>query len=324
MTSRPKTFDWFLPAMAGAVLLAWLFPAPGASGGWLHPELLTKLGVALIFLLHGLLLPLDQLKAGVLHWRLHLLVQWTTFVVFPLIGLILYHVGAGWISGDLLLGFFYLCALPSTVSSSVALTAAARGNVPGALFNATLSSLLGVAITPLWVGWLMGQENGAGMALGAVMLDLAKWLLLPLLIGQALRPWLGTWAAAHKPALNKVDRATILLLIYTSFCDSVASGVWAAQSPWLLLGVGAGCLGLFWLVFRFTALGSDALGFSTEDRIATIFCGSKKSLAQGIPMAHLMFGATPSLGLILLPILLYHPLQLVICSILAGRWARRT
>ncbi len=318
-----KSLDWFLPALAFAVLLAWRFPAPGAAGGWLHPEWLTKLGVALIFFLHGLLLPLQTMKAGMLHWRLHALVQSATFLIFPLIGTVLYSVAAPWIGGDLALGFFYLCALPSTVSSSVALTAAARGNVSGALFNATLSGLLGVALTPLWVGWLVGQENGAGMALGAVMLDLATWLLLPLAAGQLLRPWLGVWASAHKKQLTRIDRAIILLLIYTSFCDSMQSGVWGAQSPLLLLGAGLVCMVLFGAIFWLTALGSDGLGFPPEDRIAAIFCGSKKSLAQGIPMAHLIFGATPSLGLILLPILLYHPLQLVICSWLAGKWARR-
>ncbi len=323
MANPTKKREWFLPAMAMAVLLAWALPGPGAPGGWLHPELLTKLGVALIFFLHGMLLSLEALKLGAFHWRLHAVVQGMTFLLFPLLGMLLYQAGSGWMGAELALGFFYLCALPSTVSSSVALTAAARGNVAGALFNATLSSLLGMVLTPLWIGWLLGMQTGAALPLGQVMLDLATWLLLPLALGQALRRWLGACAMRHKSKLNLVDRLTILLLVYTSFCDSFVSGVWTGQSPLLLLGVALGCLVLLAVAFLLTSCASRALRFPLEDRIAAIFCGSKKSLAQGVPMAHLIFGTTPALGVILLPILLYHPLQLVLSSVLARNWAAR-
>src|SRR3954471_22574134 len=174
--------DWFLIGMIAATVLAWAFPSPGAAGGWLHPELLTKAGIALIFFLHGVALSFAALKAGALNWRLHLLVQTCTFVLFPLLGLAVMWALGDHVAPDLRLGFFYLCALPSTVSSSVALTAAARGNVPAAVFNATLSSLIGVAITPLWVGWYAGA-SGQALPLGEVVIDLVKWLLLPLAAG---------------------------------------------------------------------------------------------------------------------------------------------
>ena len=313
--------DWFLLGMIAATGLAWAFPTPGAAGGWLHPELLTKAGVALIFFLHGVALSFAALKAGTLRWPLHLLVQSSTFLLFPALGLLLNAALGEAISPDLKLGLFFLCALPSTVSSSVAMTAAAHGNVAGAVFNATLSSLLGVFLTPLWIAFVL-KSGGTSQPLGPVILDLVRWLVLPLAVGQACRPWLGAWAQRNKPRINLVDRATILLLVYTSFCDSFKEGIWSGHGSgqiWLVAGI-AGVL--FALVMVVMARTAKALKFSREDRIAAMFCGSKKTLASGVPMAKLIFGAHPGLGLILLPIMIYHPLQLVVCGVLAQRWGR--
>lgn len=315
--------DWFLLGMGVATLLAWLFPEPGAAGGWLQPELLTKAGIALIFFLHGLALSFAALKAGTLRWPLHMLVQASTFLLFPLLGLGLVKAIGARVSEELMLGLFYLCALPSTVSSSVALTAAARGNVAGALFNATLSSILGVFLTPLWVAWVL-QASGETQSVWPVMVDLAKWLLLPLALGQLFRPLLGAWAVRNKTTINAADRGTILLLVYTSFCDSFKEGIWSENGWGTLLVVVALSLGLFTLVMILVAWAARAAGFSRADRIASMFCGSKKTLASGVPMARLIFGAHPGIGVILLPIMIYHPLQLVICGVLAQRWAKRT
>ncbi|RYG38841.1 bile acid:sodium symporter [bacterium] len=319
---KPKP-DPFLIGMFVAVGLTWIFPNPGAEGGWLQPALLNKLGVALIFFLHGAALSFKSLKEGTLRWPLHLLVQSTTFVVFPLLGLLIALLGSGFIDADLRMGLFFLCALPSTVSSSVAMTAAARGNVPAAVFNATLSSLLGVVITPLLVGWLI-QSGGHGFPLGKVMLDLVLWLLLPLALGQLARPVVGGWISRHKPIVHLVDRGTILLLVYTSFCDSVKSGVWSGHGVRTLITAFLICAAIFGAVLLFTGAVADRLGFNREDRIAAVFCGSKKTLASGVPMARLIFGASPTLSVILLPIMLYHPLQLFVCGILATRWARQS
>lgn len=315
--------DWFLIGMVLAVLLAWWWPEPGAHGGALHPELLNKLGVALIFLLHGLTLSFQSLKAGTLRFKLHLVVQLSTFLMFPILGLGLVQLSAGRVEPALVTGVFFLCALPSTVSSSVALTAAARGNVPAAVFNATLSSLLGVALTPLWLAFVLGAQ-GKGLPVGKVVLDLCLWLLLPLFVGQLLRPWFGAFASRHKARISFIDRGTILLLVYTSFCDSVVAGVWAGQGLVPLLYAGGVSAGLLALVLAATAQISRALGFPMEDRIVAIFCGSKKTLASGVPMARLIFGADPGLSLILLPLMIYHPLQLVVGGWLAGLWAARS
>lgn len=315
-----KRPDWFLPGMAAAVALAWLVPGPGAKGGSLHPEVLNKLGVALIFFLHGLTLSLAALLAGTRKWRLHLLVQGSTFLLFPVLGLVVLALVGSRVDANLRTGLFFLCALPSTVSSSVALTAAARGNVAAAVFNATASSVLGVVLTPLWLSVVLGA-SGQALPLGSVVLDLLLWLVLPLLVGQAARPWLGGLATRHKPRINVVDRLTILLLVYTSFCDSVVAGVW--QSGGAALSVSfVVCVVLLALALALTWLCGRLLGFERPDRIAALFCGSKKTLASGVPMARLIFGAHPHLAIILLPIMIYHPLQLVVGGWLASRLAR--
>jgi len=313
--------DWFLLGMVAATALAWLAPGPGAAGGWLQPELLTKAGVALIFFLHGVALSFGAMRAGVLNWRLHAVVQVFTFLAFPLIGFALTAILGGHVAPDLKLGIFYLCALPSTVSSSVAMTATARGNVAGAVFNATLSSLIGIFLTPLWVAVVL-KTSGQSVPLGPVFLDLMRWLVLPLAVGQALHPWLGAWAARNKAGIGIVDRGTILMLVYTSFCESFKQGVWSGHGTGQVVLVALVCMALFALVMVLTASTARVLGFSREDKLAAIFCGSKKTLASGVPMAKLIFGAHPGLGLILLPIMIYHPLQLIVCGLLAQRWGR--
>ncbi|WP_437202734.1 bile acid:sodium symporter family protein [Planctomicrobium sp. SH664] len=312
--------DWFLTGMLVAVALAWLFPAPGAKGGWLQPELITKGGIALVFYLHGLGISFAALRAGTLQWRLHLLIQGCAFLFFPALGFMIYFATQKGLPADLRLGFFYLCALPSTVSSSIAMTAAARGNVPAALFNATLSSLLGVFLTPFWIS-LITETSGVSFSLQEVILDLVIWLICPLLLGQFSRLFLAGWAARNKKLINTVDRLTILMLIYTSFCDSIQLGIWTSHGLWIVAATFIGCTLLFFLVLFASGACCDLLGIPFADRIAVVFCGSKKSLATGVPMANLIFGAHPGLGLVLLPMMIYHPLQLILCGALASHWA---
>jgi sodium/bile acid cotransporter 7 len=311
--------DGFLLGMVLVTVLAWAFPEPGAKGGWLHPEILTKAGIALLFYLNGAGLSFAALRAGALNWRLHALVQACTFVMFPLLGLGLWAVLSGRISSELILGIFFLCALPSTVASSIAMTATARGNVAGAVFNATLSSLLGVVLTPLWIALVL-KTSGQSQPLGPVILNLIRWLVLPLVLGQLSRPWLADWIRRRKPWIGLVDRGTILLLVYTSFCESFAQGIWSGQGVGQLTFLVVLCGALLSLVLLLTAGAARLLGFARADRITAIFCGSKKTLAAGVPMARLIFGAHPGIALILLPIMIYHSLQLVVGGLLAQRW----
>ena len=315
--------DWFLAGMIIAMFLAWLIPGPGAAGGGLHPELLTKCGIALIFFLHGAQLSFAALKDGISRWQLHLIIQLTTFLAFPLIGLLLVKLTGSLISTDLALGLFYLCALPSTVSSSVAMTAAAKGNVPVAVFNATISSIIGIVLTPLWMSLLVHQQSGH-MDTTSVMLDLVQWLLMPLILGQALRPLIGAFITNHKKVVSKVDRLTILLLVYTSFCDSFAGHVWSGHGTTTMVVTITATIALFFAVLGGLILLCKKLHIADSYRAAVVFCGTKKSLATGVPMAHLLFTGNASLGLILLPIMIYHPLQLFICGPLANHWAKKS
>lgn len=315
--------DGFLLAMAGAVILAFAIPDVGARGGPLHLEQVTAWGISLIFFFHGAGMSRAALHSGVRNWRLHCVVQGTTFVLFPLLGAALYLVTAPLFSPDLRLGIFFLCAISSTISSSVALTGMARGNVAGAIFNATLSGLIGMVATPLLIG-LIAVSLQFEIDLLDAMLDIFKALLLPFALGQLLRPLLLAPLTRHKQWVTRLDRTVIVLIIFASFCDSVVAGVWRQQTPLQLLALFA-----LVLLLLAVALGSvhwlcRQLRFSTADTVAALFCGSQKSLANGAPIAKILFAAHPALGLIILPLILYHQTQLVVCTLLAQRYAARS
>ncbi|WP_442110000.1 bile acid:sodium symporter family protein [Pseudomonas sp. NUPR-001] len=314
--------DWFLCGMFLATLLAWLFPNVGRSGGAMHAEYVINIGVFLVFFLHGINLSGEQIGRGLKNGRLHLMVQGFTFIVFPALWWLANSLFGSHLPALLMLGFFYLCALPSTISSSVALTGSAGGNVPAAILNASLSSVLGIFITPWLVSLVVGSGSN-GIDLGATLLDLCALLLLPLLLGQLLRPWLGRFFARHKRYTNIIDKLVILLLVYAAFCNSMVSGMWQQQGNAVLLTAFAGSALLLALILWLTTRSARVLKLSPADEVAAVFCASKKSLAAGAPMAALIFGAHPGLGLILLPIMIYHPLQLIVCSIMAEHYANR-
>jgi sodium/bile acid cotransporter 7 len=315
--------EWFLAGMISAVILASLAPDWGRSGGLLHGDRVADIGIAIVFFLHGLGISLAALRNGMSRWKVHVFVQLCTFAVFPLIWIATYAIVGRWLPQGLALGFCYLCALPSTISSSVAMTGLAKGNVPAAIFNATLSSLLGIVMTPLLVAAFTGVE-GQGMSVWESVLSIARLLLLPLLLGQVLRPLLHAWHTRYKRYTNLLDRWVILMLVYTAFCDSVASGLWRHNGLGVLAVALAGAAFFLALVLALSTWVARRFGFPVEDEIAAVFCGSKKTMASGVPMAKLLFGAHPSLGLILLPIMLYHQLQLFVCSLLANRYAARS
>ncbi|QVK23501.1 bile acid:sodium symporter [Shewanella dokdonensis] len=314
--------EWFLLGMVVAIALAAILPVPGHSGGILHLEKVTAVGIGIIFFLHGIGLSPAAIRAGLGNWRLHLLTQSTTFVLYPLLWLCFAWLFNLLLPAALALGFCYLLVLPSTISSSVAMTSVAHGNVPGAIFNASLSNVIGIFITPLLVGWFMGVAGGS-LDLTHTIISIAKMLLLPMLAGQLLRPKLLGWVQQHKSFTGKVDKLVILLIIYNAFCDSVMQGIWHDFSvPMLATTIVLCVLILLLVVFLLQRL-TKGLGFPVEDEIAALFCGTKKTLAAGVPMAKVIFGADPRLGMLLLPIMLYHPLQIFYCAILANRYAKR-
>ena len=325
MISHIKSFiqkQWFLFAMFGLILIATLNPEIGKTDGLLQINKLSNVGIALVFFLHGLGLSFHKLKQAITAWRVHILVQLTTFIVFPLIFFVFNYFFGQYVDNGLLLGICYLCALPSTVSSSVAMTAIGKGNIPAAIFNATISGLIGIIATPFLIALFIGF-SGDGISFETAVIGIAKLLLLPLVIGQLTRPFLESLHNRYKAITSSTDRIVILMLIFSAFSDSVSSGLWRDNGLSMIALVLVGVSALLYLVLVLTTWMSRRMGFNTEDEIATVFCGSKKTLASGIPMAKLIFGNHPALGLIMLPIILYHQVQLIICSILASRYAKR-
>ncbi|MET0517764.1 MAG: bile acid:sodium symporter family protein [Burkholderiaceae bacterium] len=312
--------EWFMAGLVTAIVVASVYPALGRSGGLLHLDVLSNAGVALIFFLTGLGLSMHELRGGLMRWRVHLVVQLSTYALFPLLWWGLTGLLGHWLPPDLALGFAYLCALPSTVSSSVAMTAIARGNVPAAIFNATLSSLLGIVLTPALLA-LMTHAGGGGLSFLDAVLKIAQLLLVPLVLGQLSRPLLHRWHQRNKRYVSMVDRGVILLLVLSAFSDSVAAGLWSNHGAGLLLSALLGAALILALVLAISTWLARRAQFALEDEITAVFCGSKKTLASGIPMAKLLFGAHPALGVIVLPIMFYHQLQLIVCSLLAGRYA---
>jgi sodium/bile acid cotransporter 7 len=314
--------DGFLATMLGAVALALMFPGVGRTDGPLHLGLVTNIGIGLVFLLHGANLATDKLIAGMRHWRLHLFVQACTFAMFPLLGLALTGLLADHLAPGLMVGVLFLCMLPSTISSSIAFTAMAGGNVAAAVFNATLSNLLGIVLTPLLISQCL-HLAGDGLPVGRAVVGVAMQLLLPFIAGQFLRQHIHAWLVRHKPVVSKLDRGVILLIVFSSFADSAAAGIWSGQGWIMVLTTIAVCGGLLAVALTLTGFAARRLGFKREDEIVAVFCGSKKSISSGIPIARLLFGARPDLGLILLPALLYHQIQLMTCAALARRYARQ-
>src|SRR5580704_10010603 len=309
----------FIIALICAVGLAFLFPSPGAKGGWMHPDLLNNAGVALILFMQGLAMAVEQMKTGAGNWRLHLIVQSFTFLLFPVVGLAFHEITRIiWPSEPSALrdGFLYLCVLPSTVSTSVVLTSVAKGNTSGAIFNAALSNILGVMFTPLLVRLLM-QASGQVSSFGPLLLKITLLTLVPFAIGMGSRPFVREWVDARRSWLNILSNGVILLIVYTAFCDSVEGRIWEHYGIGLTVKVLIGVVALFTAVSSLVWAVSNAARLEREDFIAALFCSVKKTLAMGVPLAQLIFGAKGNLGLILLPIMFYHPFQLLICGLLS-------
>ena len=315
----------FVISLLFAVSLAFLFPGPGAKGSWMHPELVNNAGVALILFIQGLSMAVEQMKVGARNWRLHMIVQGFTFIVFPLVGVLFYAITHFvWPTESTALrdGFLYLCVLPSTVSTSVVLTTLAKGNTAGAIFNAALSNIGGVLFTPLLVRLLM-QASGQTGYFGSVLLKITLLTLVPFLIGLSIRPLVRGWVGATRRWLTILSNLVILFIVYTAFCDSVVGKLWQEYGVGLTVQVLAGVVVLFTAVSLLVYGVSKAVGLARDDSIAAFFCSVKKTLAMGVPLAQLIFGAKANLGLILLPIMFYHPFQLFVCGVLATRFANQ-
>jgi len=310
--------DPYLLLLIGTVGLAALCPAQGA--GKAVADGAVGVAVALLFFLYGARLSPAAVWSGIAHWRLQSLVFASTFVLFPVLGLLARALLNPVLPHDILVGVVYLCLLPSTVQSSIAFTSIARGNVPAALCSASVSNLAGVVMTPLLVSLLL---PGAGVGFSAQALeDIGVQILLPFVVGQVARPVIGDWLLRHRVLTAVVDRGSVLLVVYAAFSAGMVAGVWTQMSLADLGVVLAVDLAVLGAVVAATTWASRALRFSTADEIAIVFCGSKKSMAGGIPMATILF---PGHGvwLIVLPLMLFHQAQLFVCATLARRYGVR-
>jgi len=318
--TRPRFLpDNFTLMLVATVLLASALPARGGIATWF--DRLTTVAIGLLFFLHGAKLSRDAIRAGASHWRLHLLVFACTFALFPLLGLALKPVLLPLVTPEIYTGVLFLCVLPATVQSAIAFTSMARGNVPAAVCSASASTLLGVFVTPLLVNLVVVPHASASAVLDSVWRILLQ-LMVPFFAGHLLRPWIGAWLKRRGAILGMVDRGSILLVVYTAFSAAVIEGLWK-QVPWqALAGLLVACGALLACALSLTGWLARRLGFDKADEITIVFCGSKKSLASGIPMAKVLFAAH-AVGAIVLPLMLFHQMQLMVCAVLAQRYARR-
>lgn len=319
---------WFALLIPVLFALAWVAPGLAAKGGVLRPEFTTRAAVALIFVLQGLVLPLASVRAALGQVRLHGVVQGMTFIVFPLLGWCITTLATPWISEELRTGLLFLTVLPSTVSSAAVLTAAANGNTAGAICNSVLSSLGGVLMTPMLVALLLHDSitgnslpNQAG---SSVVFELAKVIIIPLLVGQLLRLRLGDWATRQKRRIGMTSSGLILFIVFAAFCDASRAEIWTSHGWRMPVQAGLGAILVFLAATILVRGFIQIAGLGTADAVAAEFCAVQKTLASGVPMAGVIFGGDARTGLILLPLLIYHPLQLAIHGALATRRGRMT
>ena len=306
--------DPFLLAMLTVVGTATVLPCQGSTKTFF--SYLTTVAIALLFFMHGAKLSRQAITEGIRHWRLHLVVFCSTFILFPLIGLGLRILVPHWLSPELYLGFLYLCALPATVQSAIAFTSVAGGNVAAAVCSASASSILGVFLSPVLVGLMMPTSGNSVDTIAAI-----ESILLQLMLGHLARPLIANWIHKHKVWINRTDRGSILLVVYVAFSDAVVEGLWHKVNLGSIGMIVILSLLILFLVISINTLVARSLGFNRADEITIVFCGSKKSLANGVPMANVLFPAS-IVGIMLLPLMIFHQLQLMICAVLAQRYAR--
>ena len=314
-----RILDPFTITLITVVLLASFFPAEGGFVPFF--EGLTTAAIALLFFMHGAKLAREAIIAGGRHWRLQLWGRCSTFVVFPVLGVLFAWWAPVNVDPMLYTGFLYLCILPATVQSAIAFTSLAGGNVAAAVCSASASSRLGIFLSPLLVGLVMNMHGAEGSLeqVGKIMLQ----LLLPFVLGHLSRPWIGNWVSRHKKWIAKTDQSSILLVVYSAFSEAVVNGIWHKVGIGSLLFIVVVSIVLLAIVIGINVFVARKCGFNKADEITIVFCGSKKSLANGIPMANILF-PTSVIGMMVLPLMIFHQIQLMVCAVLARRYTQQT
>ncbi|WP_452228335.1 MULTISPECIES: bile acid:sodium symporter family protein [unclassified Lacinutrix] len=310
--------DGFVLSIIAVIGLAYIFPQWGTAESPIPIDTISAIGISLIFFFYGLKLSPTKLKEGIKNWKLHLLIQASTFLIFPLLVLIFRPLIQNKEQEIIWLAFFFLAALPSTVSSSVVMVSIAKGNIPAAIFNASISGIIGVILTPLWMG-LFVQHTETDFSFMDIYVKLIVQIILPVIFGILLQRFLGEFAHKHAKLLTRFDKSIILLIIYKSFASSFADNLFSSISILDIFLLFIAVLILFGILFFLTGFLAKKMKFKNEDQITAQFCGTKKSLVHGTVFSKIIFGNMASIGIILLPIMLYHAIQLLIISIVASK-----
>lgn len=314
--------DFFVLALLSSIFVAYIYPDLILLGDGRLLGRITEIGVSLIFFFYGLKLSIPEIKSGLKNWRLHLIIQLCTFVVFPLVILLLLPLVHTDLQRHYWLSFFFLAALPSTVSSSVVLVSIARGNIPAAIFNASISGLIGVVITPLWMALFMSFDSENSFT--HVYMGLLIEIVLPVILGLFLQKYWGVWARRYSKTLSNFDKSIILLIVYASFADSFVSGIFENVGRTYILYVFIGSTVLFFAIYWIIDyLCKHIFKFNKEDTITAVFCGSKKSLTHGSVFGKFIFNNNPNVGLYYLPLMIFHALQIFIITFIAQTYVRK-
>jgi sodium/bile acid cotransporter 7 len=316
--------QWFVIALVGAVLLAFKIPEWGATGGTLRSEITSEIGIILIFFFQGWMLPTEVLAKSMFHWKAHLFTQVFIFLLFP--GIILLG-DLGWSSAmpdSLRIGFYFLAVVPTTITSAIIYTSQAGGNTAVSLVNTTVANLAGVLITPIWMTLLVGSGGGEMGELGTVFLKLTKLILLPFFVGQIAHVFWKSAVLIIKVPAGYMNQGIIVFIVFSAFSNSVTGGVWEGQGGPLVFLTFVLCLLIFVVVVVICLWGITVLKFEKEDQSAIFFCSTQKTLAAAIPLAISLFGDDPTIGIMLLPVMIYHPIQLILGALLINRFRRQS
>lgn len=313
--------DRFILGIISMIVLAWLIPGIGGENSFFHLKEIIQYAVALLFFFYGLRLSPEKLVSDLKNWRLHLLIQSVTFIVFPLLVLLFRPFLKGTENEVLWLAVFFLAALPSTVSSSVVMVSIAKGNIPSAIFNASISGVIGILITPFWMGIFL-EKQAEPFDFGGVMVDLFTTILVPVIAGLVMHRFWGHWATRNNKHLSLYDKSVILSVVYRSFSDSFLNGIFNSISWIDLIVLSGSVIALFFVVFNLTKALTRLMKFNRKDSITVIFCGSKKSLMHGSVMAGVIFAGSSAGSIFLVPIMIYHAFQLFYISLVAQKMGK--
>lgn len=313
--------DRFTILLFVMVILASVMPVSGQAADIFGS--ITTVAIAILFFLHGAKLSREAVLEGLMHWKLHGLVFAFTFALFPILGLLAKPILLPMLGQELYWGFLFMCFLPSTVQSSIAFTSVAQGNVAAAVCSASFSNIIGMLITPLLVAYFILGQSTHSFDPTSSILQITLLLLVPFILGQLLRPWIFPQMKKMPKIVKVFDQGSILMVVYGAFSSAVVAGLWQQVSLSTLFALVVACSVLLTIIMLLTLYIPRALGFNRADQKAIFFCGSKKTLASGVPMAQILFIGQP-LGMIVLPIMIFHQIQLMVCGIIANMWSKHS